>query len=303
MAGLTDDLLAVLVAAGAAERELSITGGADSKGNVICRPSPELRGHWVSVLNNGSPEFEIALALASIHSTPHADPNRTPLPIRANLEPVKPLGGDRWGWDDKAPSVVWTAGGLAVNLNRILSRRLLEEGGKRNLAFHHGVRLSTVAKFIERRVDDTRIADLLWALTLVDTQRAPRLEYAPEGEDALLPPRAYALLKPLFLPWALDFSREQQKWRYGGSGDDDPIKLEPRILPLLRAGRASEACRIAERRLLVSGVPPLRGAGELGAAVDSDRLAAALLLPVRNQDLDRMLSLVAHSPVMELQGA
>jgi CRISPR-associated protein Csx17 len=152
-------------------------------------------------------------------------------------------------------------------------------------------------------VDDARIAELLWALMLVDVEEAPKLDHMHEGENDTLPSRAFALLKPLFLPWALDFSREAQKWRYDWNADHSPIKLEPRILPLLRAGRTEEACAIAERRLFVSGVPPLRGAASLGGAVDPARLAAALLLPVRNEDLDRLLSLVAHPPVMEFQGA
>ena len=53
----------------------------------------------------------------------------------------------------------------------------------------------------------------------------------------------------------------------------------------------------------MSGFPPLRGAGFLGEDVDPARLAAALLLPVRDEDLDQLLQLVVHPPVMELQGA
>jgi hypothetical protein len=71
---------------------------------------------------------------------------------------------------------------------------------------------------------------------------------------------------------------------------------ETRILPLLRASRVQDACVIADRRLLVSGVPPLRGVVSLGEAADPARLLAALLLPVRNEDLHRLLELVEPAP-------
>lgn len=299
--GRREDLLELLVACGQAERELALTEGKRGD-KVIAPPLRSLGREWIAAVSDDTPEFEIAFALAGIRCVANTESQPAPAPIRANLEPVKPFGPRRWGWYEGAPSVVWAAGGLTTNLERVLSRRLLD-GGQSNLAFRHGVRLSSIAKFLDGDVDDARIADLLWALTLVYGEKAPKLDHAPEGENDALPPRAFALLKPLYLPWALDFSREQQRWSYDQNPDHDPIKLEPRILPLLRAGRAGEACTIAERRLFVSGVPPLRGAASLGKAVDADRLAAALLLPVRNEDLDRLLSLVAHPPAMELQGA
>lgn len=297
-----EDLLEVLIACGDAERELAVTSGKVGD-KLIVPPLQTLRRAWIEAVRDQSAEFEIALALASLHGVRRTVPESALPSIRANLEPVKRLARRRWGWDERAPSVVWATGGLTGNLERILSRRLLGDGGKRNLAFHHGVRLSTITKFLSREVDDRRIAELFWALALVDTKNVPKLYLEQETEEDLRPPRAYALLKPLFLPWALNFSREQRKWHYEWTTDNEPMKLEPRILPLLRADRAQEACEIAERRLLVSGVPPLRGAGSLGGSIDPARLAAALLLPVRDEDLDRLLQLVVYPPVPELQGA
>ena len=292
--GLEADLLAVLVATGAAERELSIAGGLDSQGNVICRPSPKLRGHWIAALDDGSPEFEIALAVAGVYSIPHPDPTKTPLSIRANLEPVK-RAENEWTWDKKAPSAAWKNGGLLPNLTAVLGRRLLE--GKAALAFTQGVRLSTIARFLADETDDRRIEDLIWALSLVEPAPIER----PQDRDAPPLPREFALLKAMYLPWPVRYGRESRKWVYRHAGGE-PIKLEPRILPLLRADRADEACVIARQRLLVSGMPPLLGLDELGKKVPADRLAAALLLPVRAEDLNEMLGLVCRPPALELQG-
>ena len=214
--------------------------------------------------------------------------------LRKNLEPVKRA---KWGWtwDEAAPAVVWQAGGLVRNLTTVLARRLLD-GGKAALSFHQGLRLGTIARFIAGDLDERRIEDLVWALALV---RPTKLEW-PEDRDAPPLSRAFALLKSMYLPWPIEYRHKTESWAYE-HGSGDLIKPEPRVLPLLRAGQIPEACSIAARRLLVSGIPPLEGAASVGSDEQPDRLAAALLLPIRAPDLTAMLGLVSRPPVLEMQ--
>ena len=60
--------------------------------------------------------------------------------------------------------------------------------------------------------------------------------------------------------------------------DEDKLKRETRVVPLLRANRVREACALAERRLLVRGFPVVR-AGYTDD-VDGRRLAASLMIPI-----------------------
>ncbi len=131
-------------------------------------------------------------------------------------------------------------------------------------------------------------------------------------------PREYALLKLLFLPRPLvqewDSQRERSTWRMARvvTGPDGKkkreegihVRPEPRILPLLRAGRVAEACRIATERLRSSGFTPLAGSTRAGSWRQSDwecdpshdahRLAAALLLPISQWAVNELVHLVTR---------
>jgi CRISPR-associated protein Csx17 len=63
------------------------------------------------------------------------------------------------------------------------------------------------------------------------------------------------------------------------------VRPESSIVPLLCAGRVGEACQIAQRRLLISGLNPLRV--HFSDSSDGTRIAAALLFPVRIAPLMR----------------
>lgn len=305
------DLLGVLIALGAAERELAVTGGQRGH-EQICRPIQALSPDWIAATNDGSAEYEIALALAGIRGRPDAQAREPSLPLRGNLEPVKGKGST-WVWDEAGPSVVWKGGSLVANMAAILERRLLD-GGKPGLCFQNGVRVETVARFLAGETSDRRVEELLWALALVRTDRARDLRFTSAEFPSPLW-RAFALLKPLFLPWPIRF--DGGRWRYSEKDDDAvQIKLEPRVLPLVRADRISEACEIAARRLLVSGLKPMPGrtasgsmrqvGAEIKEGVDPARLAASLLLPMNGNEIGRVLRLVTRppeeTPVFEGQG-
>jgi CRISPR-associated protein Csx17 len=142
-----------------------------------------------------------------------------------------------------------------------------------------------VAAFIEGRVDEHLLQDLLFGFTWVQWDDQATLREAKDelGDRWSLPcepgeiPRSYALLKLLFLPVPLPVGRA------GGV----QIRPEPVIVSLLCTGRVHDACRIAQRRLYAEGVTPVRA--EFTNLEEGLRLAAALLIPVHVRRLSRLV--------------
>ncbi|HZU45103.1 MAG TPA: type I-U CRISPR-associated protein Csx17 [Terriglobales bacterium] len=293
---------AIVIAIGRAERELAL-----SAGEVGERTVPPVAGWttgWIGAANDNSPEFEIALALASIH-----DAERRIGPLRSNLEPVMVWDGENGGlvskWAEKDRAVVWNSANLLANLAAVLRRRLMD--GERNscanlpLAANNFASIDAISRFFAGELDERRIEDLLWGLMLFP-QFSSMLQRTPKTDDAPPLPRPYALLKQLFLPQPLMVN-----------GVAVRIKPEPSIVSLLIAGRVGEACEIAVRRLRASGLSPLPHPRSGGVVRDTDwkeldclgadgvRLAAALLLPISPTSINRLRGLVTRESATEIQ--
>jgi CRISPR-associated protein Csx17 len=308
----------IVIALGRAERELTVTQGKFKRKTV--EPIPSLSPAWMSAADNGSPEFRVARALVGIHHAPDAAGDQPKIgPLRTNVEPVDWKKRCR-AWAEKDRAVVWNAGDLSTNLANVLERRMMD--GQRTgcerlpLASRFAVPLHMVKAFLDGELDDRRISDLLWGLMLVE-DRGHRSQVRQETGDGLVP-RAYALLKLLFLsrPLVVErqadgtlFARLLRSHETGGL----VIRPEPSLLPLLRGGRLGEACTIAMRRLRASGLDPMpkpiRGHRirdhdwqELDrksvAGMDSQRLAAALLIPITDDAVNRLVRLVIRSGEM-----
>lgn len=268
--GNRDYLQAVLIALGTAQAEVARRPKLqkDTQGRSLMRPLARLSENWAHECDDHFYEFELATALASITGENKHDP------FRVHLEPVEVRGGTV-NWTSNDTGVVWGTGALADNLASILQRRSVEA---RAAGAAHPVllgkrcaSLAAVAAFLHGETDDERIEALLRGLALINWDaglaRAARL-------SSLMPatlPRAYALLKLLFLP---DGRLRRDAW-----GEPLTIRHEPSVIPLLRAGRVAEALEVAERRLRSSGLIPLTNQFHIRSA-DSARLAAALLIPI-----------------------
>lgn len=226
-------------------------------------PLSGLSPRWLLEANDGSLEFRIATALASIEATGEVGP------MRGNLTPLdtkKP-----WEWAAGSGQTAWTGGTLAHRMTSILKRRLMD-GGRLNcksLPLNAAICLppEDAAAFIQpASMDEGRVEDLLFGCTLIDWHDSETVARALEGSwqaaahDAVIP-REYALLKHLFDP----------------SVEAGP---EPSILTLLTAGRTPEACEIAIRRLRASGFAPIQVRYEQSG--ESIRLAASLLIPIHS---------------------
>jgi CRISPR-associated protein Csx17 len=292
---------AIVIAIGRAERELA--RGERFRSDERLLPVAGLTADWIHAANDNSPEFEIALALAGIH-----DAEREIGPLRSNLEPVvvwqSKNGRLSSKWAEKDRAVVWNSADLSANLAAVLRRRLMD--GERNgcanlpLAASNFASLDAVSRFLTGELDEHRIEDLLWGLILVP--QSSRMPSTTVNKDMPPLPRAYALLKLLFLPQPLTIN-----------GVSVTIKPEPSIVSLLIAGRVGEACQIAMRRLRASGLSPLPHPRSGGVVRDGDwkeldslgsdgkRQAAALLLPLHSSSLNRLRKLVLREPATELQ--
>lgn len=283
----------ILCALGQAESQLAKNEGWRSEKRL--QPLSGLSPEWISAANDDTSEFELALALAGIE-----DPQHKVASLRANLEPIhmsRNEGSFSARWAERDRTVVWSSANLDTNLAAVLERRLLE--GERvgcdnlPLAFRYATEITDIAAFLSRSVADTRITELLWGLVLIDQEKpSSKLQFA-KRDYAFPIPRAYALLKLLFLPQRLVIESTpdlQQIVRFARR-DEQGIRIVPEscVLPLLRAGRLEEACAIAVRRLRASGLAPftIRWA-ELGGT-DGIRLAGALLFPIPEARLGELL--------------
>ena len=251
------------------------------------RPIAPLSSAWIAAANDRSDEFRVALALASIFE---GEPKVGS--IRRNLEPVE-ARGRFMSWAEKDRAVVWSARDLSNNLAAILTRRVMDAehaGGRAHpLKAGHFAPLNAVCRFLADELDENLIADLLWGLSLCDSRT-----YRPanqEASDSLPVPSSYALLKLLFLPPSYDSSEGEA---------NAPVTLDTRVLSLLRAARMPEACQRASQTLrgrrLLSQPQAMHGHPRRDAewaetrwpGLTSDRLAAALLIPIHPLALDSL---------------
>lgn len=260
---------AVLVALGRCERMMARSQRWAQE--AWLKPVPPLSRAWLARCE-GSVELRLAAALASVHGR-YGD---RWLWLRQHLEPVTVSRAGRHlrvQWQDKHErDVVWTDGDLITSLTRTLTRRLLaaEKVGVAMYGDRHviDVDLGDVADFLEGRVDERVLADLLWGCSLLD--------WAAIGEEK---ERALPRREPAGTPWPGAFYGLLALCFAGHKVRQVEVPLVPRIQRLAAAGRGGEASRAASRRLRASGlapaVPVMEVRGELAR-----RTAAALVFPL-----------------------
>ena len=284
--GEAGDIQATLIALGEAEASVAISKDMreGSRGNGI-NPLPLLHSDWLLKGYDGSCEFRVAAAIASIvHDSVG--------PFRRHLEPVDHKTWKskypKWAKDATDPAIVWGSSSLTSNLCAVLNRRLVDvmksckdQSSSELLAPLRGRLVSSftdVGRFISGEVDDDRIEALLKALCLVDFPqskesfakvmkhlRAPRtLESLPTG--------VYGLLKLCFLPHKLN---------------EVGIVLSPQIARRAMLGDAAVAARLAARRLTSSGFVPAVEATAMNTE-RTRRIAAALLIPISTSDAQQL---------------
>ncbi len=270
----------VLIALGHAEAWLAKSGLTER-----VRPLYGLSPAWLKECDDESHEFRLATAIAPIQGAGDVPS------IRANLEPVT-WGNRGWEWAERNPSVVWHSGDVLRALAAVLERRCLEatmkDLARLPLWGRVSASLADIQAFLEGRVDERRMADLVLTLSAINWPQ--RLDdpfgREPFGEPPPMLPQAYAALKLLFLP--RPFKRHE-------NAEEKPIRFEPAVLAQLRSGNAEGAYEVATRRLRVSGFPTLIDEASVPHRLVS-RLSASLLFPIRPSDDYRLGDMVLVPP-------
>jgi len=274
-------LAALMVAMGKMEKILSIR---DHSKKPTIQPLNGLSPRWLLFADDGSVEFRIAAAIASIGPTGDVGP------IRANLEPVDPMKS--WRWSSHGEQNAWAGHSLSARFANILARRMMDAErlncSRNPLQAALSLSPQDIGCFIDGKVDDGMIENLLFGMMWIRWSDRAKLRPVQEElrqrwfEQQSLEPvsRAWALLKLAFLP---------EDIRMDGVGSVH-IVPEPAVIPTLRAGRIGDACRIAQRRLYSSGLSPIRS--DFPNEEDGTRLAASLLLPARSHRMMTKLALV-----------
>ena len=319
----------VLVALGEVVAWLAVS---EAGRHAVRTPPPVLSYQWVKTANDDSPEFRIAVALASIGIPagsvgPRAD-NKAPEsqmvaerqqrskiapPMAAHFAPLdeRRFVSRRRAWSvgDRPPTVVWGSGGLIPNMIAVLERRLIEASirGLEDKPFSAAgfARLSDICHFLSGDFDDARCAALLGGLVWA---RPSRLHSQSGHRGNYTMPFAYAALKPVFSP---DAALRRIKVLREGARMPVPPGLLARLRTggISRDGRATDAAvRTALARAQSSGLVSAfahahgearGGGGRLGAGVRTDRLAAALLIPVSDKVLTGLIKRVFPTALSE----
>ncbi|MCL6649360.1 MAG: type I-U CRISPR-associated protein Csx17 [Chloroflexi bacterium] len=236
-------------------------------------PLPALRParRWVEVCDDGSVEFRLARAVASLAARWKTEMDDPGLPAaRTYVGFARLKKGSGWEWADPNPHFVWSHDDLEANLLRLLQRRLIDAIGTGDatpapLAAAYPVRLEDVARWLRGAVDDDRIAELIPGLTLLDYPSpepahqamvgppARRAQGGCQGELCSIDP-LYALFKPFFHAQPL------------AGPDGNPLPLPPvlAILIRLRQGgvhQVRQAVDLALTRWRAAGIALLGTAG------------------------------------------
>lgn len=248
-------------------------------------PPPLLSSEWLRQADDGTPEFRIAAALASLgissaYSRRDTEPDEEAQPtgalappMAAHLAPLTNGANDGfeartffrgrhlrtrrdWAKDGGPPTVVWGHGGLMANMIAVLERRLVEVPIRgltdKPLAGACSARLSDVVSFLSGDFNDARCSALLAGMVWARPARFPSRD--ADGMPKTAPPFAYAALKPIFSP-------DSALVRAGALSGEGAMPVPPGLIGHLRGGgtgtggRAIDAAvRTAFSRARASGL-------------------------------------------------
>ena len=277
----------------------------DAPGKIS--PPPRLSYKWVRNADDETPEYRVAVALASLGwpsgenprqdtpaereapSTDTAENTAAPkkrIALAAHFAPLdaETIPKRRRGWDAQNQTrVVWGAGSLESNLIAVLQRRLTDESIAAPLDAAASARLADIEAFLEGNFDDVRCAHLLAGLVWAQPPT-----WLPFAKQALRPvvPFAYAAIKPIFAP-AVSLKALAEK---GLVPPDCKLPIPPGLIARLRSGGIEEAVRLALARARASGIAcPFASPIMPQKTEPCRRLAAALLIPLDEYGLQILM--------------
>ena len=270
----------VLISLGRFEKLLSDHKAMVSNSSLL--PLGGLSPEWLKAMNDNSIEMRIALAISSITSRNyHNEAWKKIGEIRSNIESVEKSGKFKWSKQDGEFS--WLGNSIYEKMVNTLFRRMInaEKYNLESLPLYSPIKLSAyeISEFIHGRFNASLTEDLIFGLLLIDRSGNDFYNYAHSvmgnRETPQIIPYDFSLLKMIFLPEDLKIRNEESVH----------IVPEAEIIPLLKAGRVEDACKIAKNRLLSSNLKPINTIFPNFGPNYGLRLAAALLLPVNQTEL------------------
>jgi CRISPR-associated protein Csx17 len=271
--------------------EMALSRRDPGKEPRLHRPLGGLKREWIAACGD-STVIRLAAALASIRKTGGAPE------IRAYLTPLDP--GKPSEYAPGLRTLGWSGMNVPDRIANALHHRLLDVRARksdeeekvrgRNPTWGARIaRLQDIAAFLSPELfghqELRELEELVFGFCWIDFRQRGGIGIRPPPvEIRAVLPRSYALLKLLFLPNELAAKNTAES--------HDKLWLTPdaSIVPLLRAGRISDAVAVATRQLAAKGLRPRKVVAE-GAPDDLDfgqRLAAALLVPVGGEVLPRL---------------
>lgn len=277
--GSSADWQGLLLALGNAESAWTARGRFAHE--TRARPIPALSPRWLDLADDGSLEFRVAAATASVGAGPLG------AHIRGNLLPLEAGPGVQLAFGAESlrddPRVVIGERDLILDFVAVAARRMAEsrQAGLGRWSSTSGVlnlSLADVGSFVAGPIDDGKVLALLRPLMAIDWRRGATDVQAVAGRWSVAasvsrPDPALALFRCLYATCALT---------------DRPLALETAAFARLSAGRAREASELAVRRLEAAGIR-LRISHILCAPREARRIAAAILLPLSVADHRRCL--------------
>lgn len=233
---------------------------------------------WLPLLDDQSPEFQIAVSLASLRrpKEPWGLIRRLVIDLDWRGRPAKVTGlGQRQLFDVLADCL--------VQLSRPRSRGDGTTSGWCGPATAIWAPPRAFAQFARGQIDEDRLEQLLMGVMLLDWRRGDwRPEWAPGEWDGV--PTAVQVLQPVF--------------HHLGLADHLPsgrcLLPEPEVARLLASGQVQRALESALRSLRIAGCPSVvRDAAVISHGTEGRQLAAACLVPVSDSTSLRLLHRVS----------
>ncbi len=252
-----------------------------------CLPVPRLPRDWFEYTWPGpASELLVARAIASIRESPHAEGAAVNLgaPLLANIFGVELGRGGKAFFPESRPTrAVWHDGDLTRGMIDLLRRRLMDVG-EADPAPLWGARpcgISEISLFLagQSAFDDGLVAQWIPALALIEWGKNDDRSRRGAAPPEMAVPPLYSLLRPLFEPSSIRV-KGRPLFLSDMSHTNRPHAASLRtMVNLLLQDEIDETVSLARTRYLGFGwriIDPPRNE----MSVDSNRLAASLLVPV-----------------------
>lgn len=202
--------------------------------------------------------------------------------LRSLIEPVEVRSGGWFQWSQNVRGA--SAAGLRHPLTTMA--RLAQIDATNDEPGRGGASLRDALAFLSGGVDEQRLIELAFALTLCVPALLPQdgSVMSASGVD-----RLYAVCRVATVPTV-------------GEGGDSARPPARDVIPALAGGQPERALRAAMRHLRSAGRVPLKSLVDVTATrAHAQRVAAALAIPIRSADLER-LGRVVFAPPTENEG-